>query len=121
MNKSDSEKLDFIYNYIMAQSQPVTAQPKSYPHGLPFEVAPHDEDTQTWYEAMTLRENGWRLPTKEEAALIAPFRKEFSIGDGWYWTSTENNTNYAWIQRFSDGNQYDSTKNFAYDVRCVRG
>lgn len=36
------------------------------------------------------------------------------------WSSTENNSNNAWVQRFNDGNQNNNNKNNSYLVRCVR-
>ncbi len=38
----------------------------------------------------------------------------------YYWSSTQNSTNHAWVQRFSDGNQTNSGKSNFYRVRCVR-
>ena len=90
-------------------------------YGLPFHVADHDEDTQTWDEAMTLRENGWRLPTRDELNLIYQKKNIIpNLKNGWYWTSTELNASDAWCQRFSDGVQYNGLKGYEYDVRCVR-
>jgi len=39
---------------------------------------------------------------------------------GLYWTSTEYNASYAWLQRFSDGSQGYSGKVILLAVRCVR-
>ena len=37
-----------------------------------------------------------------------------------YWPSTEDGSNGAWGQRFSDGNQGGGNKTNSNDVRCVR-
>ena len=37
-----------------------------------------------------------------------------------YWSSTELNNIYGWIQDFSNGNQSYNGKNIGYQVRCVR-
>jgi hypothetical protein len=37
------------------------------------------------------------------------------------WSSSENNTNNAWDQRFSDGNQNNNNKTNTNSVRAVRG
>lgn len=34
--------------------------------------------------------------------------------EGWYWSSTEYDINYAWILRMSDGSRYTSNKNYNY-------
>jgi hypothetical protein len=62
------------------------------------------------------------LPSKAELAL-AWINAPESFKDGeWYWTSTEYapDTNYAWVQRFSDGFQDYYGKANAYLVRPVR-
>jgi hypothetical protein len=47
-------------------------------------------------------------------------KRTSSLKAGCQWTSTENNNNNAWNQRFSDGNQNNNNKNNALAVRCVR-
>lgn len=63
----------------------------------------------------------WRLPTKEE--LDQMYHNKERIG-GFsttnYWSSSENDANYAWIQGFGDGVQYYSSKSNTYYVRAVR-
>lgn len=65
----------------------------------------------------------WYLPARNELALY--WVSVGAIGnfltDGtYYWSSTENNTSYAWSQRFSDGNQANLTKSSDYPIRCAR-
>jgi hypothetical protein len=66
----------------------------------------------------------WFLPSKDELDLIYKNLKSRGLGsfNGRYWSSSENSngSNNAWVQRFSDGNQNDSHKTFAYSVRAVR-
>jgi hypothetical protein len=38
----------------------------------------------------------------------------------WYWSSSEYNSDYARVQRFSDGDQHSYSKNNASSVRAVR-
>jgi hypothetical protein len=38
----------------------------------------------------------------------------------YYWSSTENSATFAWLQYFSNGNQYGYRKNYSARVRCVR-
>ena len=37
-----------------------------------------------------------------------------------YWSSSENDTNNAWVQNFDNGNQNTNNKNNTRAVRCVR-
>ena len=37
------------------------------------------------------------------------------------WSSSQNNNNNAWAQRFSDGSQNNNNKNNTYLVRAIRG
>jgi hypothetical protein len=39
---------------------------------------------------------------------------------GYYWSSTPNNDNNAWDQRFSSGDQNNNNRNNDSSVRCVR-
>jgi hypothetical protein len=68
----------------------------------------------------------WYLPSRDELNLL------WNVGDplagvdtsgSWYWTSTEDDSDDAWLQRFSDGLQSDVvgiTKQNAVTVRCMR-
>ena len=71
-----------------------------------IEIAQFDlPTTTTWYNAK--REckelgKGWRLPTKEE--LDEMYNNKDLIGNFVntnYWSSTEYNSNYAWMQVFT--------------------
>jgi hypothetical protein len=69
----------------------------------------------------------WRVPTKAELnvlfknrAAIGGFNETGSDPAGWYWSSSQDSTNYAWDQRFSDGNQGNNGKVYDSSLRCVR-
>jgi hypothetical protein len=65
----------------------------------------------------------WFLPSKGELDLMYKNLKARGVGniDGsWYWSSSENNDNNAYVQRFSDGGQSIYDKNNADSVRAVR-
>ena len=90
-----------------------------------FEVYPKDlEGRFTWHEAKEACEalgEDWRLPTKEE--LNEMYKKRDVVGGFafyYYWSSTEYDYGNAWIQYFSNGNQYDYYKNNTNNVRAVR-
>jgi hypothetical protein len=120
---------------IYAGISPDTGQPL---YALPSDAAL----TLTWEKAMKyaadLEAHGhppgsFRLPTagelnvlyenRDKGALSGTFDTRsgtFDTNANWYWSSSEYNGNGAWIQRFSDGIQDYSGKNFSYLVRCVR-
>lgn len=92
-----------------------------------FEIAPKSTEIQTnWEEARMYcfslnidGKIGWRLPTKEELNEIYESVNDFE--KAWYWSSTENNGNYAWDQFMSNGYQASGNKNYGtFYVRAVR-
>jgi len=66
----------------------------------------------------------WYLPAKNELHILYGNRVaigNFDVAGTYYWSSTEHTVIYAWVERFSDGNQTTSgNKNHAWSVRCVR-
>lgn len=90
-------------------------------------VKSHDEpEPMTWHEAMGKfgpdgTDKEWRLPNRFELDVMYKNKSDIPIlTSGGYWSSTEYNTNGAWAQRFSDGNQVNGYKYNYYLVRCVR-
>ena len=87
----------------------------------------------TWDEAMAFYKDevhGWRLPTKEEFALIIANVEEINqslennngeLLDGWYWSSSENDGyNRAWVSDFGSSYGLDwSGKAYGHEVRPV--
>ena len=91
-----------------------------------------EDEEMTWYEAMKFykdNQDGWRLPTKEEFALIIANVKEINqslennngeLLDGWYWSSSEDTSGGAWNSHFSHGYGLISyNKNNSFEVRPV--
>jgi len=69
--------------------------------------------------------NDWFLPSKNELLKLYKNLKENNLGNFtsdwfWYWSSSQENSDYAWLHRFSDGVQYACGKNFTGSVRAVR-
>ena len=66
----------------------------------------------------------WFLPSRDELNLMYTNLKvagRGSFASAWYWSSSEYNGNFAWIQYFSDGYQnYYNFKNYDTHVRAVR-
>jgi hypothetical protein len=64
----------------------------------------------------------WYLPSKFELNLM--YLQKSIIGGfalGNYWSSTESDSNIAWRQFFTNGNQYNiNFKNSLYNVRAIR-
>jgi hypothetical protein len=93
--------------------------------GLPFEVREQDEpDLMTWPEAMDkFKDNpdGWRLPTKDELSLMYQHKDILGgFASAYYWSSSENSSNYAWCQNFYNGDQYNYSKTNTKRFRVVR-
>ncbi|MBP3367344.1 MAG: hypothetical protein J6K96_10220 [Treponema sp.] len=59
------------------------------------------------YFTGTTKEGEWYLPSRLELNLIYEnLRKSGKIvSDAWHWSSSQDNSSYAWNQRFSDGAQ----------------
>ncbi len=63
----------------------------------------------------------WYLPSKYELSLL--YLQKTAVGgfaSAYYWSSTESNINYAWIQYFNNGIQSLFYKSGGYSVRAVR-
>jgi len=65
----------------------------------------------------------WRLPTSGELELMYKNLKQKNLGgfgSGWYWSSSQDISNYARGQNFSNGIQRGDPKNSSFSVRAVR-
>jgi hypothetical protein len=104
---------------IEKQSKPIILE-----QHIKFEVYPKDLGKHNWEDAKKLCEdlgNGWRLPSKEE--LYVMWLNKKSVGcfvADYYWSSSMSDTNFAWVQHFATGSQFNNDKNFTYYVRAVR-
>ena len=93
-----------------------------------LEVAQNDfPEYMTWSQAVKSCKalgSGWRLPTKSELNLLYKNKDKIGgFGDyQYYWSSTKFSNDYAWVQSFNHGGQYDANKNYSYGsgVRAVR-
>jgi len=73
----------------------------------------------------------WFLPSKDELDLMYKNLKQKGLGGfktvkdqtNWthqYWSSSQNLSNIAWGQYFSDGGQYSASKYVTHSIRAVR-
>ena len=92
-------------------------------HGLEAKAA--DEiNSLSWSDAVTAASaygSGWHLPTKTELKVLYEHRNVvggFAKDD--YWSSTELDSNSAWIQGFGNGDQDRYNKYSKLSVRAVR-
>jgi hypothetical protein len=95
--------------------------------GAPYKAADY------CYNLPAFSHSDWYLPAQNELNVMygnETALQHFDTTDGstpvggaypgLYWTSTENVNDYAWYQRFSDGNQFSTSKYILLSVRCVR-
>lgn len=64
---------------------------------------------------------GWRMPTQVELNTL--YQNKATIGGFsvfYYWSTTENGTNYAWDQGFNIGDQNFNQKDYQAKLRCVK-
>jgi hypothetical protein len=89
-----------------------------------FEIYPDELGKMTWYESIVVVKNlgdGWRLPTILELHLIynSELKDKFKI-DNCYWSSSEINSEKAWIFNFNYGG-IDYYGKYLYEyIRPVR-
>ena len=102
-------------------------------HGLA--VQPNDEASEmNWSDAMTAAQahnnpacptdilrtpTCWHLPTKTELEYFFEYIKIVGGNDNWYWTSTKENDNNMYAQRFADGFIYVRYRTDGNFVRAV--
>ena len=91
----------------------------------------NEKKEMTWDEAMALYKDevhGWHMPTKEESCLILANIEEINKFlknnggeplDGFYWSSSEYSSNYAWLWGSSGAFYYGYYKSNSHYVRPV--
>ena len=77
-----------------------------------------------WYDAKIACQKlgaGWRLPTIKELNMFFENKEEIGgFANNFYWSSTEDATNYAWYFNFYDEVASNNNKDNSYYVRAVR-
>jgi len=78
----------------------------------------------SWHEAIVACQKlgaGWRLPTIKELNMFYENREEIGgFANYYYWSSTEYDYGYAWVQDFLIGDQLYYNLYDNYYVRAVR-
>ena len=91
---------------------------------MSFEVYPTDLGKMKWNEAKKACAGlgyGWRLPTRLELLLMYNNQDELGgFANSNYWSSTEDDNDYAWRQSFNSGFQDNYIKFYGFYVRAVR-
>ena len=62
----------------------------------------------------------WFVPSRDELNELWRILDQGKISDNFYWSSSETDGNYAWLQYFGFGSQGNVTKDFTGYVRPVR-
>jgi hypothetical protein len=65
----------------------------------------------------------WFLPSRDEMDLMYKNLKVRGLGNFQpraYWSSSELNSRYAWVQGFGAGSHYNFDKDYSYCVRPAR-
>ena len=65
----------------------------------------------------------WFLPSRDELDLMYKSMKEAAVSDAtinWFWSSSENTSDYAWYQRFKQGCQDYGGRGLVNSVRAIR-
>lgn len=100
-------------------------------NGKTIVISKKDEpEEMNWSEAVEIKRDGWRCPTKTEWLAISDNFEKVNEGlervggepleDKYYWSSSENDYYYAWYFRPSDGSMsYTYDKSLSLPVRCV--
>jgi Protein of unknown function (DUF1566) len=106
--------------------QPMYATPSDAPGTYTFNQAAkyaskldahghHDFHAPSKGELNLLWEN------RNKGKLKGTFNETGSDSAGWYWSSSPDLNDYAWAQRFSDGDQdNDFLRYYGSSLRCVR-
>lgn len=85
--------------------------------------------TANWQNAVALCKNyngggfnDWRLPSREELDRVYEQLGNAGVtgSNDWFWSSSQRNSKYAWVERFNSGRHYGAFKSNAYLVRAVR-
>ena len=95
-----------------------------------IKISLHDGPDMDWYHAMEwTRQINMRLFSQEEGMIMYAFKKQINamlrklggepLRDGWYLTSAEYSSRFAWLVNFNNGAVDYNTKYYDFCVRAV--
>ena len=130
--KKDSLKAVTDKNKVVDKTRPIVENAvelaEIYCGGETLYIYPSNNSGNTnWSTAMAICRNltaygftDWYLPSRTELnCLFDAQAKIGGFGNHEFWSST-GNTEYAWIQNFYDGKQFNNDKEDNAFVRCIR-
>ena len=91
-------------------------------NGVKWLLGPEAEDELTWEDAVAwCKLNGGELPPRE-ILFLASLNQDAAdwFREQPYWSSTEFNATYAWVQSFRNGYTFYTSKPTSSYVRAVR-
>lgn len=115
----------------MSAAKPEVGVVAAFLNGKTIVISKKDEpEEMNWSEAVEIKRDGWRCPTKTEWLAISDNFEKVNEGlervggepleDKYYWSSSEFYGSSAWYVRPSDGNMsYGYYKYYSDPVRCV--
>ena len=99
--------------------EPATSKPVRVPTAQAGPVAPPPKPKPT-FRLIIGGKSDWFLPSKDELHALREERVRVGgFGVDYYWSSSQNDSTYAWLQYFADL-QYYIKKDYALGVRPVR-
>ena len=85
-------------------------------------LLPESKEDINWKDALDWAKSiGGDLPNRCESALLFATMKD-QFEKEWYWTNEQraDTSDYAWMQYFDNGGQYNGRKSNEYRARAVR-
>ena len=112
----------FMYSMVIGQSKKIIGNPIKIEN---LEVAQHDFPNRMTGDdakaACAKLGEGWRLPTKDELAVMYRYKDKIGgFANVYYWRSTEASNNGTWMQDFDNGLQKRAGRISIANVRAVR-
>ena len=118
------EELALLKAGIKAGKEPIQEPILCSNTEMLFEVYPIHFRKTNWEDAMKACADlgdGWRLPTRLELLIMYDNKDEIGgFANNYYWSSSEFDNDYAWLQLFSNGFQLIGSKGSGNYVRAVR-
>ena len=93
---------------------------KAYSSSIASETTTSEYAARKCYDYESGGYSDWFLPSMNELKLLYQQKNVVGISSGWYWSSSEKDSSYAWYQNFDYGYQGSSYRDLSYYVRPIR-